>query len=132
MKRLIFLALMMICSVSWAEWELCGGSDDKFMVYCDKSTIRKKGAISRMWGLREFSSVQTNARGDRYMSVKSLHAYNCEEETRATISLIQYSGSMGQGNVVLSGTRQEREWQWEPIVPGSIAEAQWKIACGRK
>jgi len=133
MKRLLFVMLMMVCSVSWAEWELCGSdSDDKFMVYCDKSTIRKNGAISRMWVLTDFSKVQKNASGKRYMSFKSLAAYNCRDETSAIISLVQYSGSMGEGNVVVSHTRQEREWEWKPIVPESITEAQWGIACGSK
>ena len=133
MKRLLFVVLITVCSVSWAGWERIGTSDEGGLtVYVDTSTIRKNGAISRMWELIDVSSVQTNSLGERYMSGKSLQAYNCRDETNALISLVKYSGSMGQGNAVWSGMRQEREWEWEPVVPGSIAETAWKIACGKK
>jgi len=135
MKRLLFVFLMMICSVSWAEWQLCAGGGaggEMILDYCDKSTIRKNGAISRMWELTDYSSVQVGAAGERHMSAKSLRAYNCRDETFAIISFVLYSGSMGEGTVVWSGTRKEREWEWEPIVPGSIAEAKWKVVCGKK
>ena len=132
MKRLLCGVLMMVCSVSWAEWELCVISDDGIItIYCDKSTIRKKGAISRMWDLVDFSIVQTPS-GYRYMSDKAFWAYNCREETMAVISVTWYSGAMGGGNVVFFGTRQERDWEWQPVSPGTAGEAKWKIACGKK
>ena len=132
MKRLLFVVLMMICSVSWAEWEFLGrAGDGEQTVYVDTSTIRKNGVISRMWELIDFSKVQTNRSGDRWMSSKSLAAYNCRDETLALISAFDYSGSMGHGNVVGTLTVQEREWKWVPIVPETIAETKWKIACGR-
>ena len=133
MKRLIFLSLMMVCSVSWAEWEVCTISDDGMETYyCGKSTIRKNGAISRMWELRNYSSMRTTSSGDRYMSAKVLNVYNCREETKALISFAFYSGAMGEGNVVSSHTKKESEWNWEPIVPGSTGETKWEIACGKK
>jgi hypothetical protein len=133
MKRLLCGVLMMVCSVSWAEWELCVISDDGIItIYCDKSTIRKKGAISRMWDLTDFSSMQTEAGGSGYMSIKELWAYNCREETEALTSFIMYSGAMGKGDVVSSYSGKESEWNWEPIVPGSTGAARWKIACGKR
>lgn len=66
------------------------------------------------------------------MSSKSLKAYNCRDETHAIISLVFYSGSMGEGISVWSGSRQEREWEWKPIVPETSGETLCKIACGRK
>jgi len=134
MKRLFFVVLMMVCSVSWAEWELCGssGSGDKNASYfCDTSTIRRNGAISQMWKITNYTKVQTNARGDRYMSAKVLKAYNCREETNARISLIHYSESMGAGDVVWSNKRQESEWKWNPVT-GTEMQTAWEIACGRK
>ena len=107
MKRLLFVVLMMVYSVSWAEWELCaidGEGDEMLSVYCDKRTIRKNGVISRMWDLYDYSSMQTEAGSNGYMSTKALWAYNCREETKALISVIQYSGAMGGGVVVESVT----------------------------
>jgi len=133
MKRLLFVVLITVCSVSWAGWERIGTSDEGGLtVYVDTSTIRKNGAISRMWFVDNCSKVQTNPIGDRYMSDKSLRAFNCRDETFAIISLVRYSGSMGQGNVVRSATFQERELEWSPIVPETVGETKWKIACGKK
>lgn len=134
MKRLLFVALMMVCSAAWAEWEFigeAGDGDNKRLIYVDKSTIRKKGAISRMWNLEDYYSVQTQS-DDRYMSSKEFLAYNCGEETVAVISVSWHSGAMGGGNTVFSATIQEREWKWEPVAPGTAGEAKWKIACGKK
>ena len=81
-----------------------------------------------MWDLKNYSSVQTTSSGDRYMSSKALQAYNCREETRAIISVILYSGSMGEGNAVLSHSVKERDWNWHPVAPGTTVETLWKIA----
>ena len=135
MKRLLFVVLLITCSASWAEWELCGATgkgDENTLYFCDTSTIRRNGAISRMWRMNSNSNLQRDPYGDRYMSVKSLWAYNCIDETGVTISVISYSKSMGEGKVVRSVTLKERDWRWGPIVPGSVSETSWKIACGRK
>jgi len=131
MKRLIFFALMMVCSVSWAKWELSSSDEDQ-MIFYDKSTIRKNGVMSRMWVMLNYSKVQTDSSGNSWMSTKSLHAHNCRDETVAIISAVQYSGSMGKENVVSNSTWQERELEWMPIIPGSTGRTLWKIACGKK
>lgn len=134
MKRILFVVLMMSCSVSWAEWELCGSTgqgDEMMTIYCDKSTIKRNGSISRMWGLKNSSKARTDSLGNRFMSYKVLETYNCREETVATISIVFYSGLSGEGNVVWSGSTQERQLNWEPIVPGTSGETLWKIACGK-
>ena len=131
MKRLLFVLLMMTCSVSWAEWELADWTDE-FFVYLDKSSIRKNRNIVKMWIMKEYPSVQTNPFARRYQSEKSYHVFDCQAETLAIMTIIQYSGSMGSGSVVFSGNRTERELEWRPIVPQSGGQLQWQIACGRK
>ena len=135
MKRLLFVVLITVCSVSWAGWEkICkaGCGDGEFeRYYYDKSTIRKNGAISRMLHLIDYSIYQAD-NSARWSSVKVLQAYNCKDETSAIISLFLYEGNMGEGENIYSITRQEREWEWEPIAPGSTDEIRLKIACGKK
>jgi hypothetical protein len=131
MKRLLFVFLMMTCSVSWAEWEiLSGAANGLYIEYYDKSTIRKNGEIVKMWTMLEFSEVQTSSAGKSFQSSKALKAFNCKSEEGVLISYIFFSGSMGQGNVVVSETLKEKIW--DPISPGSMAESEWSIACGKK
>lgn len=123
----------MICSVSWAGWEITDSdSDGKFTAYHDKSTIRKNGSIVKMWSLMNYSAIQNIKSLGKFKSAKGLTAYNCKSEERATISLNYYSDSMGGGEVVFSVTLKENQWSWKPIVPESIVESEWKIACEKK
>lgn len=132
MKRFLFVLLMMICSVSRAEWEFGFSTDnDEFSVYHDKSTIRRKGSIVKMWTMKDFSQVQNQA-ADTYMSSKVMYAFDCKQETAAIISFSRHTESMGGGIAVYSHTVKEKDWNWNPIAPGSVDEGSWKIACGKK
>jgi hypothetical protein len=121
----------MSCSVSWAGWELTGKEDD-LTHYHDKSTIKINDLTAQMWVMYDFPEVRTNTDGGRYKSAKSLLAFNCKYETLAMVSVIQYSGSTGTGEVVLSDTFNESEWIWDRIVPNTLVKTEWDIACGKR
>jgi hypothetical protein len=128
MKRIVFSVLMTICSISWAEWEITGETDDR-IDYHDRSTIRRNGKIAKMWTLSEYHSIQTDNTGARYKSDKTFWAFNCIEGTKSIIALLQYSGSMGRGKTVWSMNKQENDLMWEVIPPGSAGAVMFKIAC---
>jgi len=136
MKRLLFVVLILTCSVSWAEWKFLEsrsrGDGDDTLIYYDKSTIKKTGAISRMWHMQDHIKVQTDASGKNYRSAKVLQSYNCREETIAVASFVLLSDQGGSGNVVSSATIQEKELVWDPITPDTIGAKHFKIACGKK
>jgi hypothetical protein len=133
MKRLLFVVLMTVCSVSWAEWKVTGTTDHgQNSVYHDKSTIRRNGAISKMWTLNDYAASRPDISGREYKSVKNLFAYDCKEETSAITSSIGYDNSMGSGDVVYSHSLKMNQWEWDPISPGSVAAVHWAIACGKK
>ena len=131
MKRLLFVALLMVCSASWAEWEMTGETDE-LTHYHDRSTIQINGLTAQMWVMYDFREVQTDPDGDKYKSVKSLLVFNCKYETLAMVSVLRYSGSLGTGDVVLSDTFKEDEWIWDRIVPNTLVKIEWEIACGKK
>lgn len=131
MKQLLFGVVMMVCFPAWAGWELTGKTDD-LAYYHDKSTIQVNGTTAQMWVMYDFTQMRTNADGDRYKSAKSLLAFNCKFETMAMMSVLQYSGPLGTGNLVLSDTFEESEWIWDRIAPGTLTKTEWDIACGKK
>jgi hypothetical protein len=131
MKRLLFVVLMMTCSVSWAEWEYIG-ENDTHTDYFDKSTIRRNGRIAKMWILTDYLKVKTLPDGTKFKSKKVRRAYNCLEESITEISTILFSGSMGEGDVVWTGENKEIEWNWMSVVPRSVGKVQFDIACGKK
>jgi hypothetical protein len=125
MKRLLFVVIMMTCSLSWAAWEKTGtivDGDEVSVYYFDKSTIRKNGVIVKMWIM--VSQL------DR--STKAQKVYDCNSETFAMASFVMLSGPMGTGSATTSMTFKEKEWEWKPIVPDSMVELEWKFACRKK
>lgn len=124
---------MLTCSIAYAGWEFAGqAANGKFDIFVDKSTIRKSGALVKMWTMSEYSSNQTNSNELSFKSDKTLFGFNCVNETTVIISLVQFSSSMGDGAVVYSGSRKESELDWRPIVPQGVDELLWKIACSKK
>ena len=131
MKRILFVLLMMTCSVSWAEWELVS-NDNNSDIYADTATIRKKGNFVEMWRMRNYFEVQVESSGIKYRSSIMMTRYGCNDKTAGLVSWIDYSKEYGQGEPVLSVTQKKNDIQDKPIVPGSVSETAWKIACGRK
>lgn len=133
MRKIVFFMLMFFCSVSCAGWIFTTvTSDGEFTDYHDKSTKKKKGSISKMWILWDYASEQIFSEDKTYQSSKMMHAFDCKEDTIMSISIIWYSGALGDGSVVSTYTVKESEREWRPIVPGSVDAASWKIACGKK
>lgn len=86
MKRQLFVVLMMICSVSWARWEISGKTDDGITThYHDTSTIRKNGAVAKMWTIQDYLFVQKDEIG-KFKSIKTLFMFHCKEEKLAVMA----------------------------------------------
>ena len=128
MKKVLVLLLLMVSTNVFAEWTRVG-SNDEMTVYVDYGSIKKKGNKVKMWYLFDHKTVQKPA-GDRYLSSMSRSEYDCEEETKRMLDFYWYSGNMRQGEMVYSQSNIKDEA--ESIVPGSISEALFKIACGKK
>jgi hypothetical protein len=82
-----------------------------------------------MWRLFDFKTVQ-KFEGDIYLSVMVRDEYDCEEETGRVLDFYWYSGNMRGGEVVESATNLKKEA--ESILPGSIDETLFNIACDKK
>ncbi len=135
MKRLLFILLMVSYGMVWAEWEMTGTSTDntgnEHTHFHDKSTIRRNNGLAKMWVMRDTSRPIYFSEG-KFKSLKALMAYNCLEETLEVFSFIWYADSMGSGKIVERQTRKESQREFSPIIPGSVGETEWKIACGEK
>jgi len=135
MKRLLFVVLMMVYSVSWAEWEIINISNQgDIVLYTDKSTIQRNRETVKIWVLTDFSyvSVQTDKTGGIYKSYKEELAFKCLEEKFSVLSRIHFSDSMGKGNVVFSANFKQKEQNWVAVTVGTSDEVLLKIACDKK
>jgi hypothetical protein len=82
-----------------------------------------------MWSLNDYKTVQ-ESEGSRYLSEMKRSEYDCEEETIRLLDFLWYSGNMKQGEIVVSSSNIKMEAR--SVIPGSIDETLFKIACGKK
>ena len=132
MKKILTLLLLMVSTNVLAEWtRVTESADGDMTVYADSETIKRKGRKVKIWRLYDYKTVQILA-GDntrRYLSSVGRLEYDCEEETSAVLDIYWYSGNMRQGDIVYSSTTKDEAIS---ILPGSIEESLFKIACSNK
>ena len=130
MKKILVLLLLMVSTSVFAEWTEVGQSADDTTVYADFGTIKRKGNKVKMWKLYDFKTVKKLGENDRYLSEMRRGEYDCEEETVRMLDLHGYSGNMKTGHNVYSSNNIKDEAT--SILPESIGETLFKIACGKK
>ena len=129
MKKIIFVILVILTTLvstsAMAEWIRVHGND-KVTVYADPSTIRKKLYVVRIMTLFDFRAENVLADGNQYMSIMREAEFNCREKQQRMISYSIYSGKMGKGKVLDSGSEPQ---EWKPVSRASIALDMKNFAC---
>jgi len=130
MKKLTLLLLLMVSTSVFAEWtRVAGTPDGDITAYADSETIKRKGSKVKMWSMNDYKTVHSLDNGG-YLSGASYDEYDCEGGTRRMLDLYLYSGNMRSGDIVYSHKNIKEEA--ESIIPQSILESLFKIACGKK
>ena len=131
MKGIILaLILTSISTHVMAKWEQYAYmKDDGTSIYIDRSTIRENRNIVRMWYLNDYKTMQINPRY-KFQSTKGLTEFDCVDEKTRMLTFLHYTGNMGGGRVV--HVNDEGPGIWEYIVPGSVYEILWLVACGKE
>jgi hypothetical protein len=131
MRKALLMALLVVVSgfvvsgSAAAKWVKVG-EDDKSATYADPATISVRGTWVKMWRVTDFKTKKSGPSGS-YASLKEQDEFNCGGEIYRTISYAHHARNIGQGNVVYINSNPGK---WEPVSPGSVVEALWKIACG--
>ena len=127
MKLLIAALLAVFSTGAMAEWTyLTSSEDNAYDIYIDKTTIRKRGNVAKMWELRDFKAPQKEASGS-YLSSRMLAEYDCVEIRQRLLALTDFSGNMGSGQIIFN--HQYDDSKWADIAPGTIGMDKWKAAC---
>ena len=127
MKLLIAALLAVFSTGAMAEWTyLTSSEDNAYDIYIDKTTIRKRGNVAKMWELMDFKAPQKEASGS-YLSSRMLEEYDCVEIRQRLLALTDFSGNMGSGQIIFNHQYDDRKWAY--IATGSIGMDKWKAAC---
>ena len=138
MKHKIFLLTLMLALVStgaMAKLTKIGEDDEAtFTQYVYNDTIRKKGSRVKMWNLKDFKTVQEDKpedenAGGKYLSMKMQREYDCKEERSRWLTHSMFSKNMAAGE---HWSYVGDPGDWHPVIPDSMGEKLWNIACGKK
>ena len=128
MKTILVLLLLMVSTSVFAEWtRVTESADGDMTTYIDYGTIKKKGHKVKVWNLFDYKTVRIGAANERYLSSVTRFEYDCKKEMVRQLDVHWYSR---QGEIVRSITNIKDET--ESVMPGSMIETLFKIACGKK
>jgi len=113
-----------------AEWRIFVLDDEDTRYYDAESITLPSDNIVSVWVKPEYNDkgiikmVEKFAKKYENISrTMSLVEINCSDKRRRTIALHDYST---EGTIIFSSAR---EYEWTPIVPGSVAGALFKAVC---
>ncbi len=126
-KLLISILLILVSTSVMAEWTLID-SNDETNTYVDLNTIRKIGNKVKIWSLLDHKTARALS-SQSYSSMKIHYEYDCKNETGRLLFITAYSGKMGTETPILP---QSADSSADPIIPDSIDQSRFEIACGKK
>lgn len=99
----------------------------KETVFVNLDTIQRDGNHVKVWSMNDFKLPQYTNRMEVFRSIKSQAEFNCNEKTMRLGSTTHYSGKSGKGEVVYSNAYFDKPWL--PLIPNSLEEREWELAC---
>lgn len=125
MKRPIFLlALMCLSAGAAAQWTPVM-VDQMVITYIDRTTLRGRGGLVKMWWLMDYQLVQiVDEKG--YFSRVHHSEFDCKRQRVRLLSVALLSQQMGLGEVVFEDPVPRR---WEVVDGQAFQQALLEIAC---
>ena len=119
---------------TWVAVDSAYQSPSREMVYYDPKTIRRDGDRVMLWQLTDYKWMQGNAPfgafmmgPHRFLSTKTHKEFDCTRNTFRVLASSEFSQHMGAGT---QNAVAVTEGYGQPVKPGSINQALWKVACG--
>lgn len=119
------MLLVVVSTSVTAEWTGVG-INEQSTVYADLTTIRKSGNLVKMWSLHDYKTTQGMTLNTPYKSSKLRSEFDCKEGQSRQLYMSMHLKNMGIGDTIWV---EDKPRNWVTIIPGSIIEALWKLAC---
>jgi cellobiose-specific phosphotransferase system component IIB len=145
-KIILMLILAGMSTSAMAEWVEVTAihsqeSPESQIAYVDPATVHKNGNLVNMVVLVDHQSGLSKgmdnkiakffsmSKGDITKSWEVQDEFDCKDKKLRMLSYIAYSEHMRSGDIV---PNDMVTGDWKPVIPGSIGDALWKYACGKK
>ena len=128
MWKSVLMALLAMASTSaLSEWtEVEKNNSEGITRYIDVATIQKTGDKVRMVNLIDYQTAR-EAVDDKFLSIKVVQEYDCNEVKKRILAFNTYSGNMGKGGILYADSSPN---EWDIVSsPGSIGLTLWETAC---
>jgi len=126
-KNIAFAFLVLVFSSNaLAEWSLLDSSS-LGNLYLDKSKIKSKGNVYRVWTLMSFSRAQFTEDKKLYSSRIAVAEYDCSQVRTNLLNLSSYTFPMAEGGIVESYEYRAREWM--AMAPNTLIEKVFEATC---
>jgi hypothetical protein len=111
-----------------AAWIALGEyAEDGSTIYADPTTLARTGAIVRMGDLTDFKTMQFRSGSGRYLSVRTLNEYDCDQMQSRLVALSMHSGNMANGDIIFSNDSFNADFR--SIAPYTSSALLQQIAC---
>jgi hypothetical protein len=126
MRKAILILLTVGSSNATAAWTPTSASEAG-TAYIDSATIRRAGDKLKMRELMDYKIAPD--KDHPYKSMRKQTEYDCKEKQSRLLFASSHSEKLGNGEAV---TTVAEASNWMAIVPGSVGEMLWKVACGTR
>lgn len=126
-KSVLMALLAMVSTSALSEWtKVEKNNSEDITRYIDVATIHRTENKVRMVNLIDYQIVR-EAVDDKFLSIKVVQEYDCNEVKKRILAFNTYSGNMGKGEVLYADSSPN---EWEIVSsPRSIGLILWEIAC---
>jgi hypothetical protein len=124
----LILILVLLSQVAMAEF-IEFTKLDVATIYVDKSSLVKKGNVSKLWVMIDYNSPQSDKVGKMVLSDKLQYQYDCKGKQFQIIASSAHAGQKATGETVSVNPDPP---VLTPVVAGTLDESFWKIACTKK
>ena len=134
LKRPLYRALLAMLlagagdSIAAELWAKVGESE-KFRAYAMPASMRREGAIVKIWDMFDYRMAQVGDGGKKYLSMKRHTEYDCKQGKMRVFELSYHSDNLTKGEVVHAA---KVNFKWSEVATGSADLLLLEFACGIK
>jgi hypothetical protein len=102
--------------------------DGSWAAFSTEHQMKRKGQLVTVWLRQEYAESHQDSGSDAYLSNVENVQYDCGKERARTLLVIYYSDNNIKGTEQ-SEQADPKETPWNPIVPGTLNELNFRWAC---
>jgi hypothetical protein len=127
MKKILFVLLLSISSIAYAQWSLIQ-TIDTAAFFIDYSTLQQVNQYKRVWSKTEYFPNSKMAIESKVNSTRMYYEFDCREKKSRFLSFSAYK----QSNLIESVYSDNKTEEWRFIAPNTPDSLILDVVCKSK